>query len=177
MKVAEDNGERPMPWPSFVGCSCQEWVLMPSSFFINFHSGVHQKQLWPPPQGIYLELSIGHSTEVYWCSVVQQIDDHGDRCAIITCQKDKGLLLANPQDAFFLEGPKPEPEIDVSAAPVANHLNIGSSESRTMHSEAQNNGGEFARSIGGESAYTPKGLVRAELIVECIAINHFPEKA
>ncbi|VAH34584.1 unnamed protein product [Triticum turgidum subsp. durum] len=33
-----------------------------------------------------------------------------------------------------------------------------------------------ARSTGGEIAYTPEGLVRAELIDECIAVNHFPEK-
>lgn len=211
----------------------------------------------------------------------------------------------NPQDALFLQEPKPEPEIDVPAAPVANDLNTGSSESRAVHSEAQNNGGslqeqalethapfvkpiackhavdgngntavgsssepsfqnwvvayhpqealfkqrplhdvaditkgeervripivnEFgsdscpplfyyirknlifqsayvntslarigdedccadcsgnclleshpcacARSTGGEIAYTPEGLVRAELIDECIAVNHFPEK-
>ena len=33
----------------------------------------------------------------------------------------------NPQDALFLQEPKPEPEIDVPAAPVANDLNTGSS--------------------------------------------------
>uniref|UniRef100_A0A453RS94 Pre-SET domain-containing protein n=1 Tax=Aegilops tauschii subsp. strangulata TaxID=200361 RepID=A0A453RS94_AEGTS len=33
-----------------------------------------------------------------------------------------------------------------------------------------------ARSTGGEIAYTPEGLVRAELIDECIAVNHFLEK-
>lgn len=211
----------------------------------------------------------------------------------------------NTQDALFLQEPKPEPEIDVPAAPLTNGLNIGSSESRGVHSEAQNNGGslqegaldtyapfvkpiackhavdgngnaavgsssepsfqnwvvayqpqdalfkqrplhdvaditkgeervripivnEFgsdscpplfyyirknlifqsayvntslarigdedccadcsgncllesrpcacARSTGGEIAYTPEGLVRAELVDECIAINHFPEK-
>ncbi|KAF7010138.1 hypothetical protein CFC21_024597 [Triticum aestivum] len=49
----------------------------------------------------------------------------------------------NPQDALFLQEPKPEPEIDVPAAPVANDLNTGSSESRAVHSEAQNNGGSL----------------------------------
>ena len=32
----------------------------------------------------------------------------------------------NPQDALFLQEPKPEPELDVPSAPVANDLNIGS---------------------------------------------------
>lgn len=37
------------------------------------------------------------------------------------------MLLENPQDALFLQGPKPESEIDVPAAHVTKHHNYGSS--------------------------------------------------
>ncbi|KAM3388413.1 hypothetical protein ACQJBY_010902 [Aegilops geniculata] len=81
----------------------------------------------------------------------------------------------NPQDALFLQEPKPEPEIDVPAAPVANDLNTGSSDC-SGNCLLESHPCACARSTGGEIAYTPEGLVRAELIDECIAVNHFPEK-
>ncbi|CAM0911499.1 unnamed protein product [Alopecurus aequalis] len=57
--------------------------------------------------------------------VVHQADDRGGPSAIVTCNRDKGLLLESPQDVLLLEEPKPESELDLPAAPGNKHLSIG----------------------------------------------------
>jgi hypothetical protein len=54
---------------------------------------------------------------------VHQAGGHGAPSSLVTCNRDKDLLLESPQNVLLLEGPKPDSKIDVPAA--NKHLKIG----------------------------------------------------
>ena len=74
---------------------------------------VHKRSLQPTTQAIMA------------LPVVHQADGRGGPSAVVTRNRDKGLLLGSPQDTLLLEEPKPQSEIDLPAAPGNKHLNVG----------------------------------------------------
>ncbi|KAM0851523.1 hypothetical protein ACQ4PT_052360 [Festuca glaucescens] len=74
---------------------------------------VHERALQPASQAIMA------------LPAVHQSGGHGEPSALVTCSRDKDLLLESPQDVRLLEESKPESEFDVRAASVNKRLKIG----------------------------------------------------
>ncbi|KAM0851524.1 hypothetical protein ACQ4PT_052360 [Festuca glaucescens] len=87
---------------------------------------VHERALQPASQAIMA------------LPAVHQSGGHGEPSALVTCSRDKDLLLESPQDVRLLEESKPESEFDVRAASVNKRLKIG--EYGAVLSKAQSNG-------------------------------------
>lgn len=101
---------------------------------------VHERSRQPfSTEGMSVEPASLRPQAIMALPAVHQAGSRGEPSALVTCNRDKRLLIESPQDVLLLEEPKPVSKIDVPAASVNKHLKIG--ESGSMHSKAQSNGG------------------------------------